>query len=585
MAKRRERASEDFFECIVANSSQRLLVVDQDLTIIYASPSYCASRDLSAEQIEGGNLNEFFPASMMVEAQLGEAIRKTLANGQHTRWSGYRQATDDHSDRVINIRLDPYQHDDQSLVLLTIEDITQQHRQLYERNIIQQISEVMLGIISLPRLLHAILTAITAGGAVGLGFNRAVLMLVDEEASLLKAEMAVGPRDAEQAYDIWAQMGLEEHHVLDDLLDDEAELPPPEEQPLYDLVQHLQFPLSETDALPTAAIARRETVHVRDARNNAQVSEQLYELLQAEEFIVAPLLVENQAIGALIASNFVTRRPIAQPDVHLLNTLANQAALAIDRARAYEEIQRRAEELEQAYERLAAAQKEKIEAEKLATIGEVTALVAHEIRNPMSTIGGFARSINQRPDDLQRVQRNSRIIIEEVERLEQILQQLLDFVKPPYSELILDRLEPLIDYAVQMTTSLVGEAHVVLDVNVEERLPEIFLDQKQCQQVMVNLIRNAMEAMPDGGHLEIGARRVEGTVELYVSDTGNGVRPEHLGEIFDTFYTTKPSGTGLGLALTQRIVHQHGAEIKVSSEEGKGSTFAIAFPIPAEQHK
>ncbi len=574
---------DSFFECIIANLPGRILVIDADLHIRYANPAYCTTRGVKGEEIEGRSLEEVFPSLLLVEAGLTEAIRNTLVNGHQTHWSGYRQATADHGERILNIRLDPCQYDDQPLVLLSIEDVTQQHRQLYERHVIQQITRVMLGIISLPRLLHAILTGITAGGAAGLGFNRAILLLVDEEAAMLKGEMAVGPRDAEQAGEIWAQIGSE-YNSLDDFLVDKAELPPPEEQPLFDLVQQLQFPLSETDVLPMAAVARHETVHVRDASHDPQVSQRLHELLQTDEFVVTPLLVESQAIGALIADNFITSRPIAEADVQLLNTLANQAALAIDRARAYEEIQQRAAELEEAYEKLAAAQKEIIEAEKLASIGEVTAIVAHEIRNPLSTIGGFARSINQRWDDAQRVRRNSQIIAEEVGRLEDILQNLLNFAKPPRSNLVLDRAELLIDYAVRIVENLGNGARIHIQLHVEEGLPEIYLDHVQCRQVIVNLVLNAIEAMPDGGTLELGARRADDVVELYVSDTGKGISEENIANIFDTFYTTKPSGTGLGLALTQRIVHQHGAELKVFSKEGEGSTFVIAFPIPTEQN-
>ncbi len=575
-------ACESFFECIVANLPARMLVIDEDLKIIYANPTYCATRGLNAEEVQGCSIEEFFPSSLVVDAQFGEAIRKSLADGYHTRWSGYRQPTPDHGERIIDIRLDPCQYADQRLVLLSIEDVTERHRQLYERNMLQQISHAMLGITALPRLLHAILTGITAGGAAGLGFNRAILMLADQQAGMLNAEMAVGPRDAQQAAEIWSRIS-HKYQTLDDFLTEEDEAVELEEQPLYDLVQQLHFPLDKTNVLPMAAVARGETVHVRNARNDPEVSEELYELLEADEFVVAPMLIERQTIGVVLADNFVTGEPISEADVQLLNTLANQAALAIDRARAYEEIHRRAQELEEAYEKLAAAQKEKIEAEKLATIGEVTAIVAHEIRNPLSTIGGFARSINRSPDEGTRSRRNSQIIIDEVERLEEILQHLLDFTKPPSSELVLNRLEALIDYALQMTENLAKDAGVTVRVSIEEDLPEVFLDHKQCQQVIVNLMRNALEAMPEGGLLTIGACRTDGRVKLYISDTGKGISQEHIDEIFDTFYTTKPSGTGLGLALTQKIVQQHGAEMKVTTKEGEGSTFAIEFPIPSEQ--
>jgi len=580
MNRNQYQIDENFLQCIVSSMPSRVLVVDRGMTIRYANPAYCKMRDVSLDEIIGKSLESFFPATLLSEAGLAEAINNTLTHQDATHWCGYRQPTADHRERIIDIRLDPCTCEGKELVLLTIEDVSEQHRQLYERDIIQQISRVMLSIVELPRLLHAILTAMTAGGAAGLGFNRAILLLVDEEAGMLKGEMAVGPRDAEQAYEIWSQ--LEEPRTLDDLLANESELPTPEEQPLRELVEELQFSLAETDILPTAVLVEEQTAHVTNGANDPRVEEHLYGLLKTNDFVVAPLLMEGEAIGAVIADNFVTRDPISEADVQLLNTLANHAALAIDRARAYEEIQQRAAQLEEANERLATAQKEKIEAEKLAAVGELTAMVAHEIRNPLATIGGFAGSTLRDPDNVERTARNSQIIVEEVERLEQILSRLLDFARAPSSGLVLDRIEPLVEYARQVTESLAEQANVEIRVNVEQDLPGVFLDHDQFQQVMVNLVRNGVEAMPDGGVLEIGARRADDSLELYVSDTGAGISKEHINEIFDLFYTTKPSGTGLGLALSQRIVERHGAELRVSSEKGKGTTFVIVLPIPTE---
>ncbi len=569
-------------ESIVAHMPSRVLVVNRDMTIRYANPAYCNGRGISLDEIVEMNLNDLFPAGLLSEAGLAETISDTIIHQHATNWSGYRQPTPDHGERIINIRLDPCLCESEQLVLLTIEDVSEQHRLLYERDIIQQISRVMLSIVDLPRLLHAILTGMTAGGAAGLGFNRVILLLVDEEAGMLKGEMAVGPRDAEQAHEIWSQIELQEPHTLDDLLANESQLPAPEEEPLHNLVEELQFSLAKTDILPTAVLVEEQTAHITNGAKDPRVDEHLYELLQTDDFVVVPLLIEGQAIGAVIADNFVTRDPISEADVQLLSTLANQAALAIERARAYEEIQQRAGQLEEAYEQLATAQKEKIEAEKLAAVGELTAMVAHEIRNPLATIGGFARSMLRCPKESDRILRNSQIILDEVERLEHILSNLLDFAKAPSSGLVLDRVEPLIEYARQVSESLTEQANVEINVHVEPDLPEAFLDHDQFQQVIVNLARNAVEAMPNGGMLEIGARRVDDSLEVYVSDTGTGISEEHTDDVFDLFYTTKPSGTGLGLALSQRIVERHGAKLKVSSEKDKGTTFVIVLPIPTQ---
>ncbi|MCK4323520.1 MAG: PAS domain-containing protein, partial [Armatimonadetes bacterium] len=140
-------------ESIVAHMPARILVVDQDMTIRYANPTYCKMRGVSLDEIMGTSLEDLFPAALLSEAGLAEAISNTITHQHGTHWSGYRQPTPDHGERVIDIRLDPCLYEGEELVLLTIQDVSERHRQLYERDIIQQISRVMLSIVNLPRLL------------------------------------------------------------------------------------------------------------------------------------------------------------------------------------------------------------------------------------------------------------------------------------------------------------------------------------------------------------------------------------------------------------------------------------------------
>ncbi len=573
-----------FAECVLAGLSTRLLVLDEDLTIVYVNPAYCELRDLSEEQVIGKNIAEVFPATILQGAGLAEPIRAALREGQRVRWSGYRQATADHGERIVNIRLDPcLGPEKRHYVLLTIEDITERHRQIYQQNILRQITQAMLGIIELPRLLHAILTGLTAGGAIGLGFNRAILLLIDEQEQVLRAEMAVGPENAQQAGETWTRIS-NEHLTLQDFLAEYDSLPPLPQRPLYDLVLQLVFPTDETDILPMAAVANQQTTNVTATDNNQPASEELRRMLSTDEFVVAPLVVKDQSIGAIIADNCITGQPISDEDVQLLTVLANHAALAIDNARVYEELRQRVEELDKAYRQLEAAQQEVIRAEKLSTIGEVTAIVAHEIRNPLATIGGFAQAISRQPDDDSRIQRNANIIAEEVQRLEQILQNLLDFTKPVRPELVLHDVQPIIESIAEMISQEVADSGVELVVEVQPGLPEIYLDERQLRQIILNLTKNAVEAMPGGGRLLISAQKSDNNVEISVSDTGKGIPAEYREEIFDTFFTTKRTGTGLGLSLTRRIVQEHGGELYVSSQPGEGSTFDIAFPIPTQSN-
>jgi len=558
-----------------------LIVLDEDLSIVHANPAYYRQRTADVEDVTGKHLADVFPRELMEDAGLESAIRSTFETGDPVRWAGYRAATPDHPERIVDIRLDPCSSPSgEKFVLLTVEDVTLRQQQLYERTLLQQVTTVMLEANDLPRLLYAILTAMTAGGACGLGFNRAFLLLADEERGVLRGEMAVGPASAEEAYCIWAQVASR-YRTIADFMEEYDESPPDAGGPLSELVTSMSFPMREIERLPMLAVTHGGAVHITHASADPRVPAELRELLGVEELVVAPLMVTDKIIGVAIADNFVTDDPISEDDVNLLTSLANHAALALDSARARERERQRAAELREAYEELARTQQELVRSKQLAAIGEVAAIVAHEIRNPLSTIGGFARHLVRWPGDADRVERNSRIILEEVERLEGILNDLLEFSRP--RELVrkpTDLAALTEELADMMRTSPFAEK-VEVRVEREPGLPLVLLDQMQFRQVVNNLMRNGVEAMPQGGVLTLRLSRHKGGVALAVADTGVGIPKERLSAIFDAFVTSKPTGTGLGLALSRAIVRQHDAQLTVESGPSEGTVFTVWFPPEA----
>ncbi len=571
-------AQQRFYEKIMAALPIRLLVLDRDLRIVFANPAYYTPRGLTCEEVVGRSLDELFPKEILDDAGLRAAIESSFETGEPVRWSGFRSYTPDHRERVVNIRLDPCEGPDgQPYLVLSIEDVTERHRQLYERTLLQDIMRAMLEARDLDQLLHAILTGMTAGGAAGLGFNRAFLLLVDEDEGVLRGEMAVGPETPEEAYRIWSQLSRD-HRTIEDFMADFDKLPPPDQRPLARIVRQMVFPLTDSEHLPVYALVRNETVRVSNASQDPRVPDKLRELLGVEEFVVAPLVVKEKPIGVALADNFVTQRPITENDMHLLTALANHAALAIDNARAHEEVRRRAEELQEAYQKLKQAQEELVRAKQLAAIGEVAEIVAHEIRNPLSVMGKLAAGILRKPTDIERVKKNAEVIRQEAMRLERILRELLEFRKPEAGPREPVAPAELIEKAAVFAQSEIEGKNIKLRVEVEPDLPRIMVNRDRMEQVLLNLIRNAVEAMPDGGVLTLRARREPGAVCLDVSDTGHGIPPERLEEIFDAFVTTKPTGTGLGLALSRAIVVGHGGDICVKSKPGEGSTFSVRFP-------
>jgi signal transduction histidine kinase len=274
----------------------------------------------------------------------------------------------------------------------------------------------------------------------------------------------------------------------------------------------------------------------------------------------------------ILADNIYSGRPITEEHTEILSMFANQAGLAIENANTYAELLDK-------MARLRSAQARMLHAENLATIGRMAAHVAHEIRNPLTTIGGFARSILKHPERPDRIQSSAEVIVEEVKRLESILSQVMDFSRPARPEFAPCDLGEMLKKTVAEQNQAMQGRGVALDLEIEPNVPVVQADGEKLKQVIINLVRNAAEAMTGGGAVELALRRAEGGVRIDVTDTGPGIAPKVLEKIFSPFFTTKPDGTGLGLALSRKIVEDHGGKLLVRSEVGRGSTFTIDLPM------
>jgi len=241
-------------------------------------------------------------------------------------------------------------------------------------------------------------------------------------------------------------------------------------------------------------------------------------------------------------------------------------------------------ELEKSLCHLEKAQKKLVETTKLAALGRMTADVAHEIRNPLVSIGGFARRLNGAlyPDAPEK--RYARIIVEEVERLEKILRDLLLFSKSPVREFRVIEIPPLVEKSLEIFLDDLEKKEIRTVREYSDSLPVVSGDEQQLEQVFVNVIGNAVQAMSRGGVLTLRIRPAsrDGRTMLSVGiqDTGPGIPDEIRERIFDPFFTTKEigEGTGLGLSVSRRIVEEHQGKIEVESGEGEGSLFIIFLP-------
>jgi two-component system sensor histidine kinase HydH len=233
---------------------------------------------------------------------------------------------------------------------------------------------------------------------------------------------------------------------------------------------------------------------------------------------------------------------------------------------------------------LAALKKEVETNRRLAAIGKLAGGVAHEIRNPLSSIKGFATYFAKRyenePDDAETAQ----IMVEEVERINRSITQLLEFAKPMAVEEKLVELNPLIRHSLKLVSHDLEKKEIRSEIRFNTRLERIKTDPDRINQVLLNLYMNAvnaMDALDDGeGRLvvEVADNKEEDRVEIRVTDNGCGIEAKDLEEIFDPYFTTRPEGTGLGLSIVHRIVENLGGEIRVESEAGKGTCFIVRLP-------
>jgi PAS domain S-box-containing protein len=252
-----------------------------------------------------------------------------------------------------------------------------------------------------------------------------------------------------------------------------------------------------------------------------------------------------------------------------LTSVASTLATIIERDRAEQEKKELQQKLSQA--------------EKLAALGRFTANIAHEIRNPLTSVGGFARRLDKVIPADSKEKDYTKIIIAEVNRLEKILKNILSFSRETSLNIAKNNLTEVIERALMMHEDLLDEKSISVRKDFDE-IPEFPFDQDKIIEALENVILNAVDSMADGGLLKINTemveRKEESTVFIRINDNGAGISEDQLEMIFEPFYTTKISeGTGLGLSITRKIMESMGGTVEVESEVGKGSTIRISLPF------
>ena len=258
-----------------------------------------------------------------------------------------------------------------------------------------------------------------------------------------------------------------------------------------------------------------------------------------------------------------------------------------------ETVRRRTAALESEIEERKRLEVAKLQAERLAMVGTMAAQVAHEVRNPLGSITFNLDLIHREIDQLVKGEghspKESRTLItemrEEVRRIQRVIEDYLQFARLPKLQKTPVDLNAFLGQKLTFLGTETARTNVNLRTHFDPALKTINVDAEQLWQAMLNLIRNSREAMPCGGELTIGTWRDGRQALVRITDTGNGMNPEQLKQLFVPFFTTKREGTGLGLALVQQIVTEHGGHVECESTVGQGSTFTLFLPLEAKQLK
>jgi two-component system NtrC family sensor kinase len=252
--------------------------------------------------------------------------------------------------------------------------------------------------------------------------------------------------------------------------------------------------------------------------------------------------------------------------------------------RTQEQLQRRGQELEQRVNQLRRLQAQLMQSERMAATGELAAQIAHEINNPLGIIKNYVGIAKMLMPEEDANRENLRIVDQEINRIAGIVRRLLKFAKPGSEDIQNVQINQILEELLALLRGQLFRRKIEVAVDLHENLPEVSISTDQMRQVFLNLIKNAEDAMADGGKLGVRTRYRKGMVEVEISDTGCGIPNEDVKNIFEPFFTTKGvKGTGLGLSVSYGIVKNYSGEINVESEPGRGTTFTIQLPVVSDK--
>jgi len=478
-----------------------------------------------------------------------------------------------------------------ALIHYETSEMAQKHeKRVKQLSTLWELNKALLTTVNFERIVHMTLTAITIGD--GLGFNRAMLFMVNEKKRILEGTLAVGPNSAEEAGRIWTTLSQRKGNPSD--LIAQIQLSPETNSILNSIVKGIQIPLEQEECILSRTVLEGKHFNIQfpyseegwlqihcergchlGSEVGCYVSEHLSRDPRVYSFATMPLWGKGKVIGVILVDNLYNQNPITDEDIHFLSMFSNQAGLAIENVLLYRN-------LEEIHQELKATQNLLVHQEKMAALGELCNSVAHEIKNPLVSIGGFARRLYRTIPDEASEKRYAQSIMIEVGRLERILNDLYQYTRNESMAYQECDLRNILEDTLSTISEKFDDEGIVVVKEFAEDLPKINGDSPQLKQVFFNLISNSYQAMDGKGTLSIRIHPISKNgssfIRVEMEDTGKGIDPENLHNIFNPFYSTKDGRLGLGLPTVHKIIISHQGQIEVDNHPGKSVTFIITLP-------
>lgn len=437
-------------------------------------------------------------------------------------------------------------------------------RQIAELTLLNRVSRALHANLQLDVQMHVLLSGLALPEG---GFERAMLFMVNERSGALQGMLGV-TRDTAQK--IFPPLAAEGPFDIDRAVVEEQD-----RHAFSQLIRQQRLPLDPQDNAPARAALRRRIFFVREPGEQSVQFADMAKELDLGACACLPLHARDRTRAVIVADNPQSGRRPGRRQQRFLELFAKQGGQALENSLL---VQR----LEHAHDELQATQEELIQGEKLAAIGEMAASVAHELKNPLVVIGGFAKRLVRLSAEQEQARRHAATIAREVARMEKMLANILAFSRK--SMACLEPCDParILEEALAMARGGPNQEGVAYEVDMQADLPHLQGDESKLRQVLVNLLVNARQSLNGEGRIVLKARRGmlrgEEAVVFEVDDTGGGIPPEILRNIFNPFFTTRDEGTGLGLPIAQRIVEQHHGHIEVQNSQS-GARFRVSVPL------